>query len=44
MCEHSPRPVWQLGDILREHGPAYAARHPLSAEQAKVLRRLRLHA
>jgi hypothetical protein len=40
MCEQLPRPRVQLGDILRRHGPAYAAEHPLSAEQAKVLRRL----
>src|SRR6516165_3568453 len=30
----------RLGDILRAHGPAYAARHPVSPEQAQVLRRL----
>src|SRR5262245_17410828 len=40
MCERLPRPTMQLGDILRRHGPTYAAQHPLSAEQAKVLRRL----
>jgi Putative transposase/Transposase zinc-binding domain len=34
------RPRWEVGDILRRHGPAYRQRHPLTAEQAKVLRRL----
>ena len=40
MCQLFQRPTWQLGDILRTHGPAYAERHPASPEQAQVLRRL----
>ena len=40
MCQILPRPAFDVGDILRVHGPAYAARHPVSAEQAQVLRRL----
>jgi Putative transposase/Transposase zinc-binding domain len=35
-----PRPAWEVGDILRRHGAAYRERHPLTADQAKVLRRL----
>jgi hypothetical protein len=34
------RPAWEVGDILRRHGPAYRQRHPLSPDQAKVLHRL----
>jgi hypothetical protein len=30
----------EVGDILRTHGPAYAASRPLSTAQAQVLRRL----
>src|SRR5579871_2604864 len=33
-------PTLRLGDILRRHGPAYAARHPISPEQSQVLRHL----
>jgi putative transposase/transposase-like zinc-binding protein len=40
MCQLLQRPALQLGDILRLHGPAYAAGHPVSPEQGKVLRRL----
>ncbi len=35
-----PRPAWEVGDILRRHGPAYRQRHLLSADQTRVLRRL----
>jgi hypothetical protein len=38
MCQLFRRPTFQLGDILRRHGPTYAERHPVSPEQAKVLR------
>jgi hypothetical protein len=31
------RPRLELADILRAHGPAYRARHPVSPEQAKVM-------
>jgi hypothetical protein len=34
------RSPWELGDILRRHGPTYCRRHPLTADQATVLRRL----
>jgi hypothetical protein len=34
------RPAWEVGDILRRHGPAYRQRHPLSPDQGKVLCRL----
>jgi hypothetical protein len=34
------RPAWEVGDILRRHGAAYRDRHLLTADQAKVLRRL----
>jgi hypothetical protein len=34
------RPAWEVGDILRWHGPSYQERHPLSPDQAKVLHRL----
>jgi hypothetical protein len=40
MCQLLNRPALRLGDILRRHGPGYAARHPVSPEQAQVLRRL----
>jgi len=36
----SPRPRLEVADILRAHGQAYRATHPVSAEQASVLRRL----
>lgn len=32
--------ILAVGDILRRYGPAYRQRHPLTADQAKVLRRL----
>src|SRR5215472_18145792 len=34
------RPLLEVADILRAHGEAYAARHPVSALQAAVMRRL----
>jgi Transposase zinc-binding domain len=34
------RPLLEVADILRAHGEAYAARHPVSARQAAVMRRL----
>jgi hypothetical protein len=40
VCQLLCRPAVEVGDILRAHGPAYAARHPVSTAQAKVLRRL----
>jgi hypothetical protein len=40
MCQPFRRPTFQLGDILRTHGPSYLEHHPVSPEQAKVLRRL----
>jgi Putative transposase/Transposase zinc-binding domain len=40
VCQTFRRPALEVGDILRGHGPAYAARHPVSAAQAQVLRRL----
>ena len=33
-------PLLEVADILRTHGPAYGARHPVSPEQAAVLRHL----
>lgn len=35
-----PRPRLELAEILRAHGAAYEARHPLSSQQRAVLRRL----
>ena len=40
MAPSLSRPTWEIGDILRCHGPTYRQRHPLTADQAKVLRRL----
>jgi hypothetical protein len=40
MGQPPTRPALRLGDILRRHGPASAARHPVSPEQSPVLRRL----
>jgi hypothetical protein len=40
MEQLSTRPALRLGDILRRHGPAYAARHPITPEQSQVLRHL----
>src|SRR6516225_2148608 len=34
------RPPLEVADILRAHGEAYAARHPVLALQAAVMRRL----
>jgi Putative transposase/Transposase zinc-binding domain len=34
------RPPLEVADILRAHGEAYGARHPFSARQAAVMRRL----
>ena len=31
---------FEVADVLRAHGPEYAARHPLSTEQAAVIRHL----
>ena len=33
-------PRWEVADILRTHGEAYRARHPVSPEQAAVMRHL----
>jgi hypothetical protein len=33
-------PLLEVADILRAHGEAYTARHPVSALQAAVMRRL----
>jgi integrase/recombinase XerD len=33
-------PRWEVADILRAHGEAYRAGHPVSPEQAAVMRRL----
>jgi hypothetical protein len=32
--------AFEVGDILRAHGEAYRARHPVTPQQARVLRRL----
>lgn len=37
MSAFSPQPRLEVADILRAHGPAYRARHPVSPEQAKVM-------
>jgi hypothetical protein len=34
------RPLLEVADILRAHGEAYTARHPVTALQAAVMRRL----
>jgi len=33
------RPLVEVADILRAHGQAYSARHPVSGQQAAVMRR-----
>ena len=33
-------PRWEVADILRAHGDAYRARHPVSPDQAAVMRHL----
>src|SRR5215470_11054748 len=40
MIPFPTRPLLEVADILRAHGEAYAARHPVSALQAAVMRRL----
>src|SRR5262252_3311919 len=40
MIPFPTRPLLEVADILRAHGQAYAARHPVSALQAAVMRRL----
>ena len=40
MSDISSPPRLEVADILRAHGKAYRARHPVSPEQATVLRRL----
>ena len=40
MIPFPTRPLVEVADILRAHGAAYSARHPLSAVQAAVMRRL----
>ena len=34
------RPRFELGDLIREHGDALRAQHPVTPEQAKILRAL----
>ena len=33
-------PIVEIGDIVRAHGAAYQARHPITPQQVRVLRRL----
>jgi hypothetical protein len=40
MITSSARPLLEVGDILRVHGAAYSARHPVSSAQAAVIRHL----
>ncbi|MEX1232023.1 MAG: transposase zinc-binding domain-containing protein [Planctomycetaceae bacterium] len=40
MFTAAPRPRLEVADILRTHGSAYCARHPVSSEQAAVIRHL----
>jgi len=40
MHDSSARPSLEVADILRDHGDAYGRGHPLSPQQARVLRRL----
>ena len=40
MIPFPTRPLLEVADILRAHGEAYTARHPVSALQAAVMRRL----
>src|SRR5881296_4564591 len=35
---HSPRPRFEVADIVRTYGEAFRATHPVSPEQARVLR------
>ena len=35
-----PRPRFEVADVLRAHGDAYRAAHPVSPMQARVMRRL----
>ena len=37
MSSPALQPRLELADILRAHGPAYRAQHPVSPEQAKVM-------
>jgi Putative transposase/Transposase zinc-binding domain len=40
MIPFPTRPLLEVADILRAHGEAYTARHPVTALQAAVMRRL----
>ena len=40
MSELDSRTALAVGDILRVHGDAYRAKHPVTPEQAQVMRRL----
>jgi len=40
MVAAAPRPRLEVADILRAHGAEYRARHPVSPEQAAVMRHL----
>jgi hypothetical protein len=40
MTAMHPHAALEVGDILRAHGEAYQARHPVPPQQARVLRRL----
>jgi Putative transposase/Transposase zinc-binding domain len=40
MTDLSPRTSLEVGDILRAHGDAYRAQHPITPEQSQVMQRL----
>jgi Transposase zinc-binding domain len=40
MTELCTRPSLEVGDLLRAHGEAYRAQHPVTPEQVQVMRRL----
>ena len=40
MTDLSPRTSLEVGDILRAHGDAYRAQHPITSEQSQVMQRL----
>jgi hypothetical protein len=40
MTDLPQRTSWEVGDVLRAHGAAYRAQHPLTPEQSQVMQRL----
>ena len=40
MTDLHTRTSLEVGDLLRTHGDAYRAKHPITPEQGQVMRRL----